>query len=38
MRRTRNLQEKKGKVDQSSYRAEFENSAHGLSLQATYRF
>ena len=32
------LQEKKGKVDQSSYRAEFENSAHGLSLQATYRF
>ncbi|MBL4570668.1 MAG: outer membrane protein transport protein [Alcanivorax sp.] len=32
------LQEKKGKVDQSSYSAEFENSAHGLSLQATYRF
>lgn len=32
------IDEKKGRVSQSSYSAEFENSAHGLALQASYRF
>lgn len=32
------LKEDKGLVNQSTYRAEYENSAHGLSAQLTYRF
>lgn len=32
------IDEKKGRVAQSSYSADFENSAHGVALQATYRF
>jgi len=32
------IDEKKGRVSQQTYSADFENSAHGLALQATYRF
>lgn len=32
------IDEKKGRVAQDTYSAEYENSAHGLALQATYRF
>ncbi|PHR63776.1 outer membrane protein transport protein [Alcanivorax sp.] len=32
------INEEKGRVSQDSYSADFENSAHGLALQATYRF
>ncbi|ERP89206.1 MAG: outer membrane protein transport protein [Pseudomonadales bacterium] len=32
------IDEEKGEVNQDTYSADFENSAHGLALQATYRF
>lgn len=32
------INEEKGSVAQDTYSADFENSAHGLALQATYRF
>ena len=32
------IDEKKGRIAQDYYSADFENSAHGLSFQATYRF
>ena len=32
------INEEKGRVSQDTYSADFENSAHGLALQATYRF
>lgn len=32
------IDEKEGRVSQQTYSADFENSAHGLALQATYRF
>ncbi len=32
------INEEKGRVAQEFYSADFENSAHGLALQATYRF
>ena len=32
------INEEKGSVTQDTYSADFENSAHGLALQATYRF
>ena len=32
------IHEEKGRVSQDTYSADFENSAHGLALQATYRF
>ena len=32
------LKEDKGEVNQAGYNAEYENSAHGLAAQLTYRF
>lgn len=32
------IDEEKGEINQDTYSADFENSAHGLALQATYRF
>ena len=32
------IDEKTGRVSQESYSGEFDNTAHGLSMQATYRF
>ena len=32
------IDEKKGQVLQETYQAEYENTAHGFALQATYRF
>lgn len=32
------IDEKKGSVSQASYSGDFDNTAHGLSFQATYRF